>query len=804
MLLQNEHDLVLLLGAAAAVLLVLAILGGLLAALKTTQVRQFQDLLFKAERKIDTLERRMFNVLNAVPVALVETDATGKFTFANRAAHQLLGRKDNELLGLRFHSATWGITYPDGRVIAADLLPIARTLRGQTVKGFQHMLTRYGAREKILVSVTSMPVMNSVGEVIGSSAAFVELETTQGEGIDDLNGLWRGHWFEAASLPFWGLDASGKVVDLNAAALSAFDVTREQALGVNWTQDFVPEAEFQAAMDYLAGVQGDSDGHAVSRDLSLRSPRTGEAAPMRVTAWRVRTQEGGAEGLTVMALPLADMAASPVQAADPQEAEELADHRAAEQTRAALGVGVWHYDPAADVIVEDDGLRRLIGREVEGGPTRIAAEDQARADQAFGALMNGERDEIALDMPVTQSDGGVRWISLQGRAETTPDGQRRLYGVAYDITPWRDAPKPADDADGLAAALAEAEAQHQAALAALQTHHEAAVAEAFAQGRAEAMQLAAEEDADTVYAWRDAPVAAPDPALIAENATLKQRLAALEDALDAARSLQAQPDPRLVELEAELAAAHADNEELRKRQAAMAAAPPPEPDTRAYDARIQELEDDLAESRNLLALLQRRYVALAEAPAPQPDYAPYEAQIKDWQDRFAALQTAHAELTAAHEALRNAPAPEPDASAWQAKLHAAQAKSAKLQAAFDAAQAELQTRPAVDPATETRLADLQNALETAQGEADAARTRLNELSEALNAAQRFETVGRLTADVAQDFAQMLGVINGALEVMAKQENSPDNLRRLSEAALAAGKRGERLTRQLQAFQSEEF
>ncbi|HWU48391.1 MAG TPA: PAS domain S-box protein [Asticcacaulis sp.] len=797
MLLQNEHDLVLLLGAAAAVLLVLAILGGLLAALKTTQVRQFQDLLFKAERKIDTLERRMFNVLNAVPVALVETDATGKFTFANRAAHQLLGRKDNELLGLRFHSATWGITYPDGRVIPADLLPIARTLRGQTVKGFQHMLTRYGAREKILVSVTSMPVMNSVGEVIGSSAAFVELETTQGEGIDDLNGLWRGHWFEAASLPFWGLDASGKVVDLNAAALSAFDVTREQALGVNWTQDFVPEGEFQAAMDYLAGVQGDSDSHAVSRDLNLRSPRTGETTPMRVTAWRVRTQEGGAEGLTVMALPLADMAAS-----HDQGAEELADHRAAEQARAALGVGVWHYDPEADVIVEDDGLRRLIGREVEGGPTRIAAGDQARADQAFGALMNGERDEIALDMPVAQPDGGARWISLQGRAETTPDGQRRLYGVAYDITRWRDAPKPAHEADGLAAALAEAEAQHRAALAALQTSHEAAVAEAFTQGRAEAIQETTDEVADKVYAWRDAPVATPDPALIAENATLKQRLAALEDALDAARSLQAQPDPRLAELEAELVAARAENEALRGRQAALAAAP--EPDTRAYDTRIQELEDDLAESRNLLALLQRRYVALAEAPAPQPDYAPYEAQIKDWQDRFAALQTAHAEVTAAHEALRNAPAPEPDASAWQAKLHAAQAKSAKLQAAFDAAQAELQTRPAVDPATETRLAELQDALETAQGEADAARTRLNELSEALNAAQRFETVGRLTADVAQDFAQMLSVINSALEVMAKQENSPDNLRRLSEAALAAGKRGERLTRQLQAFQSEEF
>ena len=65
MLLQSEHDLVALLGVAAFILLALSVIGGVIAALKSFQVRQFQDLLFKAERKIDTLERRIFNVLNA-------------------------------------------------------------------------------------------------------------------------------------------------------------------------------------------------------------------------------------------------------------------------------------------------------------------------------------------------------------------------------------------------------------------------------------------------------------------------------------------------------------------------------------------------------------------------------------------------------------------------------------------------------------------------------------------------------------------------------------------------------------------
>ena len=121
-------------------------------------------------------DKRLFETLNAIPVALVQTDTHGKFTFANKAAHQLMGRRDAELLGLRFHSATWGITFPDGRPIPPDMLPSARALRGQTVRGFQHILANPSSRRKMLVSVTAMPIENEYGQIIGSTAAVVETE----------------------------------------------------------------------------------------------------------------------------------------------------------------------------------------------------------------------------------------------------------------------------------------------------------------------------------------------------------------------------------------------------------------------------------------------------------------------------------------------------------------------------------------------------------------------------------------------------------------------------------------------------
>lgn len=877
MLLQSEHDLIALLGVAAFILLALAIVGGVIASLKSFQVRQFQDLLFKAERKIDTLERRMFNVLNAVPVALVETDNTGKFTFANRAAHQLLGRKDSELLGLRFHSATWGITYPDGRMIPADLLPIARTLRGQTVKGFQHLLVNHGSREKVLVSVTSMPIMNGAGEVIGSTAAMVELETSSGEGIDDLNGLWRGHWFASATVPFWGLDSKGQVIDINNAALDAFELTREQALGQNWTQFFVADGDFQKAIDYLGDRLDETSPHnQISMPLTLKAPN-GDSQPCVVTAWVVRTHEGGESGLTVTALPSGLLPAAAPSAAPAEEAyefatQELADHRLAEQARAALGVGTWQYDAQADTIVEDAGMMALIGRDYPGGPTLISDADQAVADSAFGQLMSGESDHLALDIKVTRPDGNARWIALEGQAKTV-DGQRHIYGVAFDCTAWKgEQPEPVIQTTGISeaeleeavatareaareSALAEARTAHEAELEAVRIEaaleRESAITEAAAVAREETLS-----EMQSPYDWHTPTVTPlpdpvivhePDPLVVAENENLKAQLAeaekrheALQAQLDAllavkpaeegriaemsaelsmARAVQAaleteldalrnapvvEPDysahdARIRALQAELETAEADKADLDRRLRELAETPAPEPDYSEHEARIAALEDRLKTAQHRHDDLAQRYHVLSNAPAPEPDYRMHEARITGLKNALDQAAARHAELQAAHKALLEKPAPEPDTSAWEAKVKAAQFEATKWQAAYHDAQARLeQAQQEKTPAAD------QGALEKAQAQLSEMQTQLDKLHEALGHAQRYETVGRLTSDVAQDFAQMLGVINGALEVMARQPESPENIRRLSEAALTAGKRGERLTRQLQAFQSEEF
>src|SRR5690606_4139221 len=176
MFLEGQVNWMWVMGGLAVAGWIVGLIGLWLAATNRSRHVDASGQLDLVQRVAEDSQKRLFETLNAIPVALVETDYQGKFVFANRAAHQLLGRRDAELIGLRFHSATWGITFPDGRPVPPDLLPSARALRGQTVKGFQHLLANPASRRKMLVSVTAMPIENELGQITGSTAALVETE----------------------------------------------------------------------------------------------------------------------------------------------------------------------------------------------------------------------------------------------------------------------------------------------------------------------------------------------------------------------------------------------------------------------------------------------------------------------------------------------------------------------------------------------------------------------------------------------------------------------------------------------------
>lgn len=363
MFMEGDIDWTLVLGLVAAVTSIVAVLALGFAFSNRTRHVSTSDALEAASKAAEAAEARLLETLNAIPVALVQTDKGGKFTFANRAAHQLMGRRDAELLGLRFHSATWGITYPDGRPVPPDLLPSARALRGQTVKGFQHILANPATRRKMLVSVTAMPIEDARGQIIGSTAAIVETEglTTPEPvspetvpptpGADDLT----RRVFEAASSALVVVAANGIVREANPVALDLFGRTAA-VIGSDFADQFLGETErvegrqtLRAALnaapgeaDAIVSTLGGDHG-VIWRILPLNAPGTpvdavllaGDPAPDPAAA--IQAAAGPAAD-PVTEMPDASVA-DPVGALDAALADQARLEAEIETLRAALEAG---------------------------------------------------------------------------------------------------------------------------------------------------------------------------------------------------------------------------------------------------------------------------------------------------------------------------------------------------------------------------------------------------------------------------------------------------------------------------------
>ncbi|MDP2148082.1 MAG: PAS domain-containing protein [Parvibaculum sp.] len=387
------------------------------------------DQLDLVQRVADDSQKRLFETLNAIPVALVETDRQGKFVFANRAAHQLLGRKDAELIGLRFHSATWGITFPDGRPVPPDLLPSARALRGQTVRGFQHLLANPASRRKMLVSVTAMPIENEVGQITGSTAAIVETEGLQTpeqtllESATTLSDDLTRRVFDAASSALVVVGANGRVREANRTALL---VLGDRAAEGDFSDLFLAEDERVEGRQALRAALSAPSGEAEAF-LS----RVGTEEGIRWSMLPLLDADGRVDAL-LLAGERADSAPSPDavvgdadRAPDAVSNEILELREAAEMARREAGEALV---AAAAAREEARSAHAAASKAGEDAEAQLAG---GRRMESVGRLTGGLAHDFnallgvmtgALDMMLRQADDPAR-VRRIGQAALTA-GQR--------------------------------------------------------------------------------------------------------------------------------------------------------------------------------------------------------------------------------------------------------------------------------------------------------------------------------------------------------------------------------------------
>lgn len=118
-------------------------------------------------------ERRLHELLAAIPAAIYTTDAAGKITYYNEAAVQFAGRRPT--LGSDEWSITWKMYWPDGTPLPHDQSPMAVALKeGRPIRGKEAVAERPdGTRVPFIPFPT--PLRDATGKVVGGINMLIDI-----------------------------------------------------------------------------------------------------------------------------------------------------------------------------------------------------------------------------------------------------------------------------------------------------------------------------------------------------------------------------------------------------------------------------------------------------------------------------------------------------------------------------------------------------------------------------------------------------------------------------------------------------
>jgi PAS domain S-box-containing protein len=127
----------------------------------------------RAEAALRDSERRLQDLLAAIPAAIYTTDATGKVTYYNEAAVEFSGRRPT--IGSDEWCVTWKLYWPDGTPLPHDECPMAIALKeDRPIRGKEAIAERPdGTRIPFIPFPT--PLYDANGKLIGAINMLVDV-----------------------------------------------------------------------------------------------------------------------------------------------------------------------------------------------------------------------------------------------------------------------------------------------------------------------------------------------------------------------------------------------------------------------------------------------------------------------------------------------------------------------------------------------------------------------------------------------------------------------------------------------------
>jgi PAS domain S-box-containing protein len=237
-------------------------------------------------------ERRLRDVLDALPAAIYTTDANGRITGFNEAAVRFAGRVPQ--LGTDSWCVTWKLFWPDGTPMPHDQCPMAIALKeGRPVRGVEAIAERPdGTRVHFIPYPT--PLRDASGRVTGAVNMLVDITEHKqfAEARARLSAI-----VDSADDAIVGKTLEGIITSWNRAAERIFGYTAAEAVGRHISL-IIPEERAAEEDQVLAQIRR---GEIVDHFETVRRTKDGRKLDISLTVSPIKDAHGRIIGASKIA-----------------------------------------------------------------------------------------------------------------------------------------------------------------------------------------------------------------------------------------------------------------------------------------------------------------------------------------------------------------------------------------------------------------------------------------------------------------------------------------------------------------------
>jgi PAS domain S-box-containing protein len=386
--------------------------GVIMTAFDVTDRRRAETAARRAEHAVAALRQKEAEhnrLLQLTPAGIIETDASGRVIYSNRAAQAILAATGAELEAAHDRNR-WDERDPSGQPLGGSQLPLDRALRGETVSGFEASILN-GEGRRVHLRTNLVPVRDATGAVTGAVAAFVDI-TAERSGAAAAAAIQAQFEAVADALPglLFVTAADGANVFVNNAFRRYTGLSGPELMGSQW---------YRIA---------DADDLLRARPVLMEAVEQRKAYGAEV---RFRRHDGEWRWHVVRALPvlgddgsIAQWVGTCIDIHERREAEQaLAQARAQlERVLALTPAAILESGPNSEITFANPAAQRLFGLSREG-ERFVYHPEMWRIETLDGEAVPEEQ------LPVVRALGGeaVQQVNLAIAAQS---GERRIISVS--------------------------------------------------------------------------------------------------------------------------------------------------------------------------------------------------------------------------------------------------------------------------------------------------------------------------------------------------------------------------------------